>query len=246
MTSDEILALLETKFPGTRKDGLRMLAMTIAGTTETREEVDAVVSKMTPEKVDQFVKDYRSSADSEIQKANNSYLDGLKKKYNLVEKSQEPKPAENQPKPVNQPGPDAGTLSNEQLTTMIAEAVKQATQGLQTQVAALASKEIQTQRREQLEGIIPKGMPQAYRDALISGFEGRQFEKPEDFNAYLEAQKQSVAKMQQELADAGLGNQDKPIFGNPNKEGVSAAVTAYIQEKADEANGKNAFEGKKL
>ena len=72
MTIEEIQALLEKKFAGERKDGLRMLARTIAMTAgdtddeKTKEKIEA----MTAESVKDFIKEWRKDADAETTKSN--------------------------------------------------------------------------------------------------------------------------------------------------------------------------------
>ena len=97
MNYEQILALLVAKFQGTRKDGLEVLARALSQTTETIEEAQSVVDKMTPEKVASFIKDWRKSADTEIQKANQTYENGLKAKYDFVEKNKQTPPPSTPP-----------------------------------------------------------------------------------------------------------------------------------------------------
>ena len=70
---EEILALLKTQFPGVREDGLQQLAAGISLQVATKEEAAEIVGKITADKVQQFVKDWRSKADAEIGKANQTY-----------------------------------------------------------------------------------------------------------------------------------------------------------------------------
>ena len=47
MELNEIIALLETQFPGVRKDGLNQLARVIAMQVNTKEEATGIVGKLT-------------------------------------------------------------------------------------------------------------------------------------------------------------------------------------------------------
>ena len=227
MNYEQILALLVAKFQGTRKDGLEVLARALSQTTETIEEAQSVVDKMTPEKVASFIKDWRKSADAEIAKANTTYENGLKEKYEFVEKGkQDPKPA-----------PQEGNLTTETVAQMIKDAVKEATAGISAQVADITGAQLTASRKAQLEAIFTEGVPEYYKKAILEGFEGRKFEKDEDFNTYLAQQKENVAAFTKELAEKGLGEGAAPIFGKPGADGTSAAVATYIQEQAAAAKG---------
>ena len=83
MELNEIVALLETQFPGVRKDGLNQLARVIAMQVNTKEEATGIVGKLTAEAVAKFVADWRKDADAEIDKANKTREDNLRKKYDL-------------------------------------------------------------------------------------------------------------------------------------------------------------------
>lgn len=237
---EQILALLVAKFQGTRKDGLEVLARALSQTNETIEEAQAVVNKMTPEKVASFIKDWRKSADTEIQKANQTYENGLKEKYDFVEK----KPGEPKPTP---PAGDQG-LTVEKITEIVNAAVTKATAGISAQVDGITGAQLLAQRKAQLEGIFKdQNLPEAFKKAILDGFEGRTFKDDEAFNTYLTQQKESVASYAKELADAGLAGSGAPIFGKPGQDGVSAAVASYIKDKADAAKGEGqALGGKSI
>ncbi len=83
---EKILALLQSKFAGVRKDGLNQLATIMALTVTTEEEATQTVEKLTDETVGQFVTDWRKETDAEISKANKTHEENLKKKFNFVEK----------------------------------------------------------------------------------------------------------------------------------------------------------------
>lgn len=85
-TIEEILALLQTKFAGARKDGLETLAGAIALQCSTKEEAQAIIDKLSDEKVKGFITDWRKKADAEISKATATHETKLKDKYNFVEK----------------------------------------------------------------------------------------------------------------------------------------------------------------
>lgn len=82
----QILALLKQTFPGVREDGLQQLAAALSLQVETQEQATELVGKLSAEKVEKFVKDWRSKADAEIGKASQTYETSLKEKYDFVEK----------------------------------------------------------------------------------------------------------------------------------------------------------------
>lgn len=233
---EQILALLVAKFQGTRKDGLEVLAQALSQTNETIEEAQAVVNKMTPEKVASFIKDWRKSADAEITKAKDTYKAGLEEKYTFVEKGKE------------EPGkqtPPAGEMTPEKIAEMVKAAVKEATAGITEQVAGITGAQLAASRKAQLEGIFSDSVPESFKKAILDGFEGRTFENDEAFNTYLGQQKESVAAFTKELAEKGLAGNAAPLFGKTGADGVSSSVASYIQDKAAEAKGEAAGLGGK-
>lgn len=229
---ERILALLAAQFQGVRKDGLNQLARSLALTVNTEEEATAAVGKLTADSVNKFVTDWRKDADAEITKANKTYEDGLKNKYEFVEKMLEGASG------IPTPPVLEGALTPEAVQKIVTEAVKAATNGLQTEVANLKGSAISANRREELVKVFGETVPESYKNAILEGFEGRTFADDNTFNEYLNKTKENVATFSQELADKGLSLHEKPVFGTVNKDGVSAGVVSYIQTKADESQNK--------
>lgn len=229
MLFEQILALLLAQFAGVRKDGLTQLARSLALTVDTEEKAKEVVGKLTADQVNKFVQDWRKDADAEITKANKTYEDGLKEKYDFVEKGT--------PEPSPTPAPTGG-LSAEDVSKIVTEAVTKATAGLQEKVTAMETAKLTAEREAQLKAVLDDSLPQAYKDAIIEGFKARNFETPEAFTEYLNTQKTAAASFQQELADKGLRQTATPNFGTVNKDGVSAGVESYIKDQ-QQANGGN-------
>ena len=226
MELNEIVALLETQFPGVRKDGLNQLARVIAMQVNTKEEATGIVGKLTAEAVAKFVADWRKDADAEIDKANKTREDNLRKKYDFVEKK---------PEEGGTPPAPAGTLDAATVQAMITNAVKEATKGLQSEVTSLQSAAVTANRRETLVKELAD-VPEAYKAKVLKDFDRVANENA--FNEYLTETKNDVAAFGQELADRGLSLHEKPVLGSPNKDGVSAGVESYIQAKAAEAANK--------
>lgn len=230
---EQILALLVTTFQGVRKDGLNQLARSLALTVKTEEEAKEVVGKLTADQVKAFVSDWRKDADAEITKANQTYENGLKAKYDFVEKK---KPEEGGTPPANTGALDAATVQE-----MITNAVREATKGLQSEVSSLQSAAVTASRRETLVKELAD-VPEAYKAKVLKDFDRVAklggFADENAFNEYLTETKNDVAAFGQELADRGLSLHEKPVLGSPNKDGVSAGVESYIQAKAAEAENK--------
>jgi hypothetical protein len=221
---EKILALLVAAFQGVRKDGLNQLANALALQVTTEEEANSVVGKLTADQVNNFVNDWRKEADAEITKANKTYEDGLKKKYDFTEKKTEEIP------PVQVP---SGTLDAAAIQNIVTEAVKAATTPLLEKVATLEGRAITANRRELLVKELAD-VPESYKNKVLKDFDRMTFKDEDGFNEYLNDTKTDVASFGQELADKGLGQQGKPFFGTVNQDGVSAGVQTYIKDKTDE------------
>lgn len=230
---EQILALLVTTFQGVRKDGLNQLARSLALTVKTEDEAKEVVGKLTADQVKAFVSDWRKDADAEITKANQTYENGLKAKYDFVEKKN--------PDNGGTPPAPTGALDTKTVQEMITNAVKAATQGLQTEVANLKGSAVTANRRETLVKELADA-PESFKTRVLKDFDRMAalggFSDENAFNEYLTETKNDVAAFGQELADRGLSLHEKPVLGSPNKDGVSAGVESYIQAKAAEAENK--------
>ena len=84
--NEKLISLLTAKFAGVRKDGLAQMAAVLSLQVENEQEATALVEKLTDEKVNNFVKDWRKGVDKEVSEATKTHEGNLKKKYDLVEK----------------------------------------------------------------------------------------------------------------------------------------------------------------
>lgn len=241
--NDKILALLETQFPGVRKDGLKHLATSLALTVSTDEEATTVVGKLTADNVNKFITDWRKEADAEIDKANKTREANLRAKYDFVEKTETPPTPPHETPPTPTPG---GTFKMEDIQKMIVDSVKAATSGIQSELAAFKGSAVSATRREQVLKVFNDQTPAPFKEAILEGFDARTFENDEAFQQYLTKTKESVSQLTQELADKGLGSHERPILGKPNKDGVSSGVEDYLEAKAKEASGEAGLTGKKI
>ena len=224
---EKILALLEAKFQGARKDGLNHLAGSIALQVTTEEEANTIVGKLTAESVNSFIADWRKDADAEIEKANKTREDNLRKKFDFVEKKADP---------GNPTPPPAGTLDAAAIQEIVTKAATAATQPLLEKIATLEGSKISADRRAMLEGELTN-VPESYKAKVLKDFDRMNFADEDSFTEYLNDTKTDVATFGQELADKGLAGQGKPMFGTPDKDGVSTGVASYIKEKTDEGQG---------
>ena len=226
---EKILALLVSTFQGVRKDGLNQLAAAMAMQVSTDDEANEVVGKLTADQVNSFVSDWRKEADAEITKANRTYEDGLKKKYDFVDKG---KGSEDTP-PSDPPAEPTGALDAAAIQRIVTTAVQAATTPLLEKVAGLEGNATNANRRELLVKELAE-VPESYKNKVLKDFDRMAFEDQDTFNEYLDDTKSDVASFGQELADKGLGHQSPPIFGTVNKDGVSQGVQSYIKDQTDE------------
>lgn len=231
---EKILALLTAKFEGVRKDGLQQLASVIGLQVTTEEEANEVVGKLTAEKVSGFVTSWRSSADAEIAKANKTYEEGLKQKFNFVEKGK-PEP----PTPPT-PAPD-GAITLDAISKLIDSKLS----GVQNSITEMNANKVATSRRELFVAKLDEAkLEGSTREMLIKNFDrANNFQSDEDFNGYITELQGDIAALAQERADAGLSGHEKPIYGAVNKEGVSSGVADYIKAQTE---SKTAFTGKEV
>lgn len=224
-TIEEICALLQPKFAGARKDGLETLAGAIALQCSTKEEAQAIIDKLSDEKVKGFITDWRKKADAEISKATATHETKLKDKYNFVEKEKGDQGA----------GAGGGEITLEAISKLIAKL-----EGVTTTISAReAAKGYRATFEQELDKAGVKGRK---REMMLRNFDrANAFKTPEEFNAYLTEAQGDIDAMKQEEADAGLGNQAKPLFGAVNEKGVSNAVADYLAGKKE-----NTLSGKEV
>ena len=218
----EILALLKAQFSGVREDGLKQLAAALSLQVETKEQATELVGKLTAEKVGKFVQDWRKDADAEINKANKTYENGLKAKYDFVEKNKQTPP------PSTPPTTPPGSVTLEQIKELIQTELK----GVQQSITDITGARVAADRETQFVAALDKaGIKGKTRDLLLDGFKARTFKDDTAFNDYMTQQGTELAALAQEQADKGLLGSGKPIFGAVNEQGVSAAVADYIASR---------------
>lgn len=225
--TDEILALLRTQFPGVREDGLQQLAASLSLQVATKEEAAEIVGKFAADKVQQFVKDWRSKTDAEIGKANQTYETSLKEKYDFVEKGKQT------PAPAPPAQPATGELTLDSIKALIAEQL----QGVQKSITSINDNKVAETRKGMFVAALDKAkLEGSKRELLLDNFGRMTFKDDADFNGFMTAQAAHIATLAQEEADKNLQNHDAPIFGAVNKDGVSQGVADYIAQRAAESS----------
>lgn len=224
-----ILALLQSKFAGVRKDGLQQLAAVISVQVANEEEANEVVGKLTADKVSKFVTDWRKTTDAEIAKANKTHEDGLRRKYDFKEKEA----------PGNVAGeetpPTGGALTAEAIRAIIREETKSIREGYD----GLRAEKTAATRREQFVAKLDAAKIEGkQRDMLLRSFDraASTFKDDDDFNGYLTEMQGDIDALAQEQSDNELRNHEKPIFGAVNKDGISAGVADYIASQQSSAS----------
>lgn len=220
---EKILALLTAKFQGVRKDGLQQLASVIGLQAADENEATTLVDKLTAEKVEKFVKDWRSKADAEIKKATDTNEARLREKYDFKEKEQ---PGETKPGTEEQP------LTLEAISKLIDSKME----GVTKSITSLTAEKAATSRREQFVSALDKAkVGGKQRDMMLRNFDrvNTTFKTDDEFNAYLTEAQGDITAIAQEQADKGLQGHDKPIYGAVNEDGVSSGVADYIKAVSD-------------
>lgn len=211
---EKILQLLETKFQGTRKDGLNLLAGVLAMTASDEETAQKVVDALTADQVKNFIVDFRKGADAEITKATKTAEENLRAKYNFVDK--------NEPNPPNP--------KNENNTGNFEELLKKALEPYAQEIANLKGQSIKNQRKEKFSKAIETA-PEALKSILIENFENTKFETENDFEEYLKSKSEQAQKLNQDFNNAKLAAMTKPGQSNINPSEVSAGMREFVKQK---------------
>lgn len=198
---EKILALLTAKFSGVRKDGLARMATLLSLQAGDETEAGELVEKLTAEKVNEFVTDYRRDVDKEVSDANKTFGENLKKKYEFVEKKNP------DPNPNQNPTPDD--------TPAWAKALIDQNKALTDRLAAIETGKTVETRLQQLQGKFKdKTLPESFTAQKLKDFKRMNFESEEAFAEYLNEVDTDITAFNQELANIGLGSNPKPFISN--------------------------------
>lgn len=198
---EKILALLTAKFSGVRKDGLARMATLLSLQAGDETEAGELVEKLTTEKVNEFVTDYRRDVDKEVSDANKTFGENLKKKYEFVEKKN--------------PDPNPNQNSTPDDTPAWAKALIDQNKALTDRLAAIETGKTVETRLQQLQGKFKdKTLPESFTAQKLKDFKRMNFESEEAFAEYLNEVDTDITAFNQELANIGLGSNPKPFISN--------------------------------
>ena len=174
MNYQQILALLQAKFAGVRKDGLAQLARMIALQVTSQEEAQALIDKLDVEKVTETVKDYRKDVDKEVSEANKTYEGNLKKKIKIVELDDQTQADD----PTKKTNPD-------DLQAAIKAAVAEVVKPLNDEIAALRGSKISESRLQTLTEKLGSCKDETFKAKVLKDFNRMSFTDDNAFDEYL-------------------------------------------------------------
>jgi alpha-galactosidase/6-phospho-beta-glucosidase family protein len=225
---EKILALLQAQFAGVRKDGLNHIANVLSFQVDTEEKAKEVVGKLTADHVNSFIADWRKEADAEISKANKTYEDGLRKKYDFTEKKTEPANP-------TQPEPDkAGNFDAAAFQKMFNESMEKIVKPLQETIASLKGEKTKETRLQALNDKLKDCNDANLKAKALKDFARMTFDTDEAFNEYLAETEADVKTANQNVADSGLSGFSEPLKPNTppsgGKEATEAEITAVMDK----------------
>lgn len=226
---EKILELLTSKFTGIRKDAIEMLARNIALQCDNDDDVTAAIGKLTDEKVNEFVKGYRSQVDKEVSASISANEKNLRKKYNFVEK-----------KEGNEPKKTEGNDGND-ISAIINAAIAKAIEPFQNEISNLKQENTSKSRLQQVNEKLNACKNDVYKNQMLKAYQKMAFADDEKFNEYLTELDTDIAEANQSFANDSLRGV-KPLKSEVNNDGVSKAVSDFISSQSTDS----AFAGKKI
>ncbi|MDR0725744.1 MAG: hypothetical protein LBF59_07050 [Prevotellaceae bacterium] len=220
----KILALLQSKFASVRKDGLNQIANVLSFQVNTEDEAKTLVDKLTAEQVTSFITDWRKEADAEISKSNKTYEDGLKKKYDFVEKK---------PEPGNPTLPEVGKeIDAAAIQKIVTESIAAATKPLLDQINTFKAGETAKTRLQTLNEKLKECKDETFKTKVLKDFARMKFETDDEFTEYLTDTENDVKTANQNVADSSLRTQSRPLAANSSgdvKEATEAELKAVME-----------------
>ena len=227
---EKIIELLTAKFTGIRKDAIEMLARNRALQCDNDDDVTAAIGKLTDEKVNEFVKGYRSQVDKEVSASISANEKNLRKKYDFIEK----KIDGNEPKKTE--GNDANDIS-----AIINAAIAKAIEPFQNEISNLKQENTSKSRLQQVNDKLNACKNDVYKNQMLKAYQKMAFADDEKFNEYLTELDSDIAEANQSFANDSLRGV-KPLKSEVNNDGVSKAVSDFISSQSTDS----AFAGKKI
>lgn len=226
-----ILALLIAKFSGVRKDGLAVLAGVLALQATTEDEAKGIVEKLTDAQVNDFVKDYRSDVDKEVNESNKTFESNLRKKYDFKEKETEPG------------GDPSEKTDPNDIAAMVKSAIADAVKPLQDELNGYRANALSDSRLKQLNEILGGCKDEAFKAKALKDFGRMTFNDDDAFNEFLNDTKTDVESANQRVADSNLSSESRPFFANKGDDGVSKGVAEFVESQKP---GSDTFTGKQV
>ena len=227
---EKIIELLTAKFTGIRKDAIEMLARNLALQCDNDDDVTAAIGKLTDEKVNEFVKGYRSQVDKEVSASISANEKNLRKKYDFIEK----KIDGNEPKKTE--GNDANDIS-----AIINAAIAKAIEPFQNEISNLKQENTSKSRLQQVNEKLNACKNDVYKNQMLKAYQKMTFADDDKFNEYLTELDSDIAEANQSFANDSLRGV-KPLKSEVNNDGVSKAVSDFISSQSTDS----AFAGKKI
>ncbi|MCL1932760.1 MAG: hypothetical protein FWF53_02960 [Candidatus Azobacteroides sp.] len=219
---EKILALLQAQFAGVRKDGLNQIANVLSFQIDTEEKAKEVVGKLTADQVNSFIADWRKEADAEIDKANRTREENLRKKYDFVEKKQPE---------VTAVTTENGNFDTAAIQKLISDSIATATKPLLEKVAAFEKEGTEKTRLQALNDKLKECTNENFKVKALKDFARMRFDTDEAFTEYLSDTENDIKTANQNVADSGLGAQSRPIISNSSsggKEATDAEIKAVM------------------
>lgn len=225
---EKIFELLTSKFTGIRKDAIEMLARNLALQCDNDDDVTAAIGKLTEEKVNEFVKGYRSQVDKEVSASISANEKNLRKKYDFVEKK------------IDEPKKIEGNDSND-ISAIINAAIAKAIEPFQNEISNLKQENANKSRLQQVNEKLNACKNDVYKNQMLKAYQKMSFADDEKFNEYLTELDSDIAEANQSFANDSLRGV-KPLKSEVNNDGVSKAVSDFISSQSTDS----AFAGKKI
>lgn len=226
---EKIIELLTAKFTGIRKDAIEMLARNLALQCDNDDDVTAAIGKLTDEKVNDFVKGYRSQVDKEVSASISANEKNLRKKYDFIEK-----------KEGNEPKKTEGNDGND-ISAIINAAIAKAIEPFQNEISNLKQENANKSRLQQVNEKLNACKNDVYKNQMLKAYQKMAFADDEKFNEYLTELDSDIAEANQSFANDSLRGV-KPLKSEVNNDGVSKAVSDFISSQSTDS----VFAGKKI
>lgn len=197
---EKINTLLQSKFVGTRKDVLLHLARTLSLQVSTDDEAQALIDKLTDEKVKEFVKDFRAEIDKEVSESTKTFEMNLKKKFDFVEKQ-----ATQPTNPDNGGGAPKTNEPNAEYQKLI-ESINL----LQQKITSFESQNQQKTRSQILSEKLATCKDEVFKGRILKDFGRMSFNSDDEFNEYISETVADIETANQNAINLGLANSGRP------------------------------------